>query len=126
MYRYIFGSGFFKRKIHLNCRSSKHCKKSIFLKICTFLQLCICKLETELELGSRFESDPKPDPEQITDPDPNLQIISDPAGSGCTPLSVRYEKCQENFFFIFHRRCITKIWKLSAALQTGKILRVGH
>jgi hypothetical protein len=24
------------------------------------------------------------DPELITDPDPNLQIISDPSGSGCT------------------------------------------
>jgi hypothetical protein len=30
--------------------------------------------------------DPESDPELITDPDPNLQIISDPAGSGCTTL----------------------------------------
>jgi hypothetical protein len=30
-------------------------------------------------LGSGFKSG-------ITDPDPNLQIISDPAGSGCTTL----------------------------------------
>jgi hypothetical protein len=26
------------------------------------------------------------DPELSTDPDPNLQIISDPSGSGCTTL----------------------------------------
>jgi hypothetical protein len=27
---------FFFMKIHLYCRSSKHCKKANFLKICTF------------------------------------------------------------------------------------------
>ncbi len=48
--------------------------------MCTFLQICFCWLETELNLD--------PDPELITDPDPdpNLQIISDPAGFGCTTL----------------------------------------
>ncbi len=40
-------------------------------------------METELNL----EPDSNPDPELITDPDPNLQIISDPAGSGCTTES---------------------------------------
>jgi hypothetical protein len=35
-------------------------------------------LETEINL----------DPELITDPDPNLQIILDPAGSGCTTLGI--------------------------------------
>jgi hypothetical protein len=41
------------------------------------------------------ESDPESDPELITDPDPNLQIISDPAGSGskCTTVIINtYEK----------------------------------
>jgi hypothetical protein len=44
-------------------------------------------LEAE-QLGSRFKPDPNPesDPKLITDPDPNLQIISDPSGSGCTTL----------------------------------------
>ncbi len=56
-------------------------EKLIFL-ICTFLQLCICQLETELNL----DPDSNPDPELIMDPDSNLQIISDPAGSGCTTL----------------------------------------
>jgi hypothetical protein len=53
--------------------------KKLFL-ICTFLQLCICYLETELNL------DPDPNPELITDLDPTLQIITDPAGSGSTTL----------------------------------------
>ncbi len=71
------------RKIYLNCRSSEHCKKS-FLKICTFLQLCICLLETELN----FDPDPNLESDLgiIPDPDPNLQIISDLAGSRCTTL----------------------------------------
>jgi hypothetical protein len=47
-------------------------------------------LEAELNLDPDPESDPESDPELITDPDPNLQIISDPAGSGsgsgCTTL----------------------------------------
>ncbi len=47
-------------------------KNLIFFLIWTFLQLCICWLETKLNL----------------DPDPILQIIPDPAesGSGCTTL----------------------------------------
>jgi hypothetical protein len=47
-------------------------------------------LETELNL----DTDSNPDPELITDPDPNLQIFSDPAGSGCTTLImfIRREK----------------------------------
>jgi hypothetical protein len=41
-------------------------------------------LETELN----FDPDLNPDPDQepITDLDPNLQIILDPSGSGCTTL----------------------------------------
>jgi hypothetical protein len=39
-------------------------------------------LETELNL----DPDSNPNPELIPYPDPNLQIISDPAGSGCTTL----------------------------------------
>ncbi len=39
-------------------------------------------MEAELNL----DPDSNPDPELITDPDPNLQIISDPAGSSCTTL----------------------------------------
>ncbi len=52
----------------------------------TFLQLCICYLETELNLDP--DSNSESDPELITDPDPNLHIISGPAGSGtgCTTL----------------------------------------
>jgi hypothetical protein len=47
-------------------------------------------LEAELNLDPDSNPDPNPesDPELITDPDPNLQIISDPAGSGCTTLAV--------------------------------------
>jgi hypothetical protein len=43
-------------------------------------------LETELNL----------DPELITDLDPNLQIISDPSGSGCTTLQVLRTKCEKS------------------------------
>jgi hypothetical protein len=45
-------------------------------------------LEAELNLDPDSNLDPESDPELITDPDPNLQIISDPAGSGsgCTTL----------------------------------------
>jgi hypothetical protein len=47
-------------------------------------------LEAELNLDPDSNPDPNPesDPELITDPDPNLQIIPDPAGSGsrCTTL----------------------------------------
>jgi hypothetical protein len=47
-------------------------------------------LETELNL----DPDSNPDPELMTDPDPNLQIISDPAGSGCTTLlNLKYTSC---------------------------------
>ncbi len=45
------------------------------LKKSTFLQLCICQLETELNL------DPDSNPESITDP--NLQIIPDPDAQHC-------------------------------------------
>jgi hypothetical protein len=43
---------------------------------------------TELNLDPDYNPDPNPesDPALMTDPDPNLQIISDPAGSGCTTL----------------------------------------
>jgi hypothetical protein len=41
-------------------------------------------LEAELNL----DPDSNPDPALITDPDPNLQIISDPSGSGCTTLAI--------------------------------------
>jgi hypothetical protein len=57
-------------------------QKANLFKNMYFLHLCICQLETELNL----DPDSNPDPELITDPDPNLQIISDPAGSGCTTL----------------------------------------
>ncbi len=44
----------------------------------------------EAELNLDPDSNPNPNPESdqelITDPDPNLQIISDPAGSGSTTL----------------------------------------
>jgi hypothetical protein len=33
-----------------------------------------------------LDPDLNPDPELITGPDPNLQIVSDLAGSGCTTL----------------------------------------
>jgi hypothetical protein len=41
-----------------------------------------------LDPDSNTDPESDPDPELITDPDPNLQIISDPAGSGsgCTTL----------------------------------------
>ncbi len=48
-------------------------------------------MEAELNLDPDSNPDPESDPELITDPDPdpNLQLISDPAGSGsgCTTLS---------------------------------------
>jgi hypothetical protein len=65
------------RKIHLKCRSSKHCKKAIFF------------LKTELNLDPA--TNPESDMEKITDPDPYLQIIWDPAGSGCTILLLMSE-----------------------------------
>jgi hypothetical protein len=43
-------------------------------------------LEAELNLDADSNSNPESDPELIKDPDPNLQIISDPAGSGCSTL----------------------------------------
>ncbi len=49
-----------------------------------------------MDPDSNPDPDPNPesDPELITDPDPgpNLQIISDPAGSGCTTLLSRNNK----------------------------------
>ncbi len=51
-------------------------------------------MEAELNLDPDSNPDPEsdPDPELITDPDPNLQIISDPAGSGsgCTTLVYKF------------------------------------
>ncbi len=41
-------------------------------------------METELNLDP--DSNQDPNPELIMDPDPYLQIISDPAGFGCTTL----------------------------------------
>ncbi len=41
-------------------------------------------METDLNLDP--DSNPDPNPELITDQDPNLQIILDPSGSGCTTL----------------------------------------
>ncbi len=46
-------------------------------------------METELNL----DLDSNPDPELITGPDPNLQIISDLAGSGCTTLVGKSDIC---------------------------------
>jgi hypothetical protein len=50
-------------------------------------------LEAELNLDPDSNPNPNPesDPELITDPDPKLQIILDPAGSGsgCTTLLTR-------------------------------------
>ncbi len=45
-------------------------------------------LEKELNLVP--DSNPESDPKLITDPDPNLHIISDPSGSGCTTLVIRF------------------------------------
>jgi hypothetical protein len=47
-------------------------------------------MEAELNLDPDSNPDPESDPELITDPDPNLQIISDTAGSGsgCTTLAL--------------------------------------
>jgi hypothetical protein len=45
-------------------------------------------LETELNL------DPDSNTELITDLDPNLQIIPDPAGTGCTTLEICITKSQ--------------------------------
>ncbi len=56
--------------------------KSLFFFTCTFLQLCFCWLETELNL------DTDPNPELITDPDPKLQIILDLAGSRSTTIQI--------------------------------------
>jgi hypothetical protein len=44
----------------------------------------------EIELNLDPDSNPNPDQELFTDPDPNLQIISDPSGSGCTTLTVPF------------------------------------
>jgi hypothetical protein len=43
-------------------------------------------------LATELNWDPNPDPELITDPDTNLRIIPDPAGSGCTTLVYRFKK----------------------------------
>ncbi len=51
-------------------------KANFFFKS-TFLQLCICYLETEPNL----DPDPYLNPE--SDPDPNLQIVPDPDAQHC-------------------------------------------
>jgi hypothetical protein len=99
---YIFGSRLF-RKIHLNCSSSKHCKKANFFLICTFLQLCICYLETQLNL----DSNPDPNPGLITDSDPNLKIISDPDA----------QHCFHKYIYIVH----VHRWRMCLVLQTNVI-----
>jgi hypothetical protein len=68
----IFGSGLL-RKIYLNCRSSKHCKKLFFLSVGTFYSFVFVSWKQNLTWirNSNQES------ELITDPDPNLQIVSD-------------------------------------------------
>jgi hypothetical protein len=43
-------------------------------------------IATVLYVGKRLHLDPDPDPKLITDPGQNMQIISDPAGSGSTTL----------------------------------------
>jgi hypothetical protein len=48
-------------------------------------------LETKLNLDPNSNPDLESDPELITDTDPNLQIIPDPAGSGCTTLEARLD-----------------------------------
>jgi hypothetical protein len=61
-------------KIILTADHLNIAKKQFFKTVPTFLQLCICELETELDL----DPDSNPDQELITDPDPNLQIILGP------------------------------------------------
>jgi hypothetical protein len=62
-------------------------------------------LEAELNLDPDSnpdpESDPESDPELITDPDPTLQIISDPAGSGSGCTTLVYEDV--GILFLFSR-----------------------
>ncbi len=48
-------------------------------------------MEAELNLDPDSNPNPESDQELITDPDPNLQIISDPAGSGCTTLDMTHD-----------------------------------
>jgi hypothetical protein len=85
----IFGSGLFG-KIYLNCRSSKHCKKSnFFLNLYIFTDLYLL-VGTGLNLDPDLDPDSESDPELTTDP--NLQIISDPVGSGCTTLTAMHEE----------------------------------
>ncbi len=54
---------------------------------------CPFNLDPDSNQDPNPESDPDPEsgPELITDPDPNLQIISDPSGSGsgCTTLDFK-------------------------------------
>jgi hypothetical protein len=45
--------------------------------------------------------DPESDPELIPDPDPNLQVISDLSGSGCTTLACISTYCSK------HGQCCT-------------------
>jgi hypothetical protein len=57
-------------------------------------------LETELILG--------PDPKLITDsdPDPNLQIISDPAGFGSESTTLIGDPAKELFYLSFQNKPI--------------------
>ncbi len=77
---------------------------------------------------SNLDPDSNPDPELITDPDPNLQIISDPAGSGsgCTTLPVMqvenvvaeslHSSMQGTSLNVFRR--FSQLWHLSRDLTT--------
>ncbi len=59
----------------MNCRQSKHRKKLIFTNLYIFTTLYLL-------VGNRLNLDP----DLITDPEPKLQIIPDPAGSRSTTL----------------------------------------
>jgi hypothetical protein len=51
-------------------------------------------------VGKRLHLDPEP--KLITDPDPNMQIILDPAGSGSAPLygSVTFWASRIRYYFL--------------------------
>jgi hypothetical protein len=63
-----------------------------------------------LEAKLNLDPDSNPDPELVTVPDPNLQIISDPAGSGsgCTTLIADIAAEVEN-------ECQVSVMKLAQA-----------
>jgi hypothetical protein len=63
-------------------------KANVFknLFIFTALYLLLGNRTTELNLDLDSNPDLELDQELITDPDPNLQIVSDPVGFECTTL----------------------------------------